>query len=442
MCKFRKIFLLPTIFLVLTLSWHGAATAQTATPTNTATTLGAPTVVPGVYESTIAAIGSLATSATAALKTNRSDARTMALRTALAKALNNAGAVVTSITLGTSDDQSNPALLGESAMLCNPRHDYVANSIYLNYLNTLVQDIDTVSATPPTPTDILSALKVLFASSNYAIADNVDLTKISDDAQTALTNCQADLNSYEQTFYGTKLSPRPAALAAAPGAAAPATTGVAVDTFAFLGPIGGAIDTFLSILQPVLIQASLTVNEAERFAAVKTALDQNEDKIKTAGTALATAVDNFAAASRLNLAGSFVEQLAVIRDTKIDVSSVDDCKHLSLPPPPAPGTNPAAIPKSGLIGCFSAAWAKIQPMVTNLNSAGDAYDTAADNNTITTTKKFATIMANFDKYKGGAQQQFILDEVSQFVAFATSVYNAASKTNISALKAAVTAAEK
>lgn len=454
MCNFPKGSLSGAISLALVLSVHSnSAAAQTstatdtvtsaaaaaATPTNTGSTLGTEIVVPGVYESTISAIGALATGATGALKTARSDARTLAIRTALSLALNKAGSTTTSITLSASDDNSNSPLLGESAMLCNPHRDYVPNSIYLNYLNTLVQNIDTVSAKPPAPTDILSAVKLMFSSSGYAITDSVDLTKISDRQATAVKNCQTDLSSYEQAFYGTTIgaagpAPTPAAQAA----------GAGVDTFAFLGPIGAAIDTFLSILQPVLIQASQLVDEEKRFAAIKTALDSNEDKIKKTGNALAAALDNFASVSRFNLVGSFVEQLVIIRDTKIDLTNVDDCKHLSPSAAPSSGKSakPPAIPKSGPIGCFAAAWAKIQPLVTNLNNIGDNYDTAADNNTLSASKRFATIMGNFDKYKNGAQQQFFLNEITEFVAFATSVYNAASKSNITALKSAIAAAAK
>src|SRR5262249_45812232 len=153
------------------------------------------------------------------------------------------------------DKDHKDASLGEIAILCAPRQNYIGSSVSLNYLNQLVQNINAVSHPAATPTDIAGALKLLFASSGYAITDKakVDPASVAALGASTLATCKADLVGYAQNYYGVEM-PIPAHPAADAAAAAPAAAGV--DTFAFLGPIGTLIDTFLSILQPILIDAS------------------------------------------------------------------------------------------------------------------------------------------------------------------------------------------
>ena len=325
--------------------------------------------------------------------------------------------------------------LGESALLCAPRQSYISNSVSLNYLNTLVQNINSVSTPAAAPTDIAGALKLLFASSGYAITDKVkvDQSTLDDLANKILADCEADLRAYAKDYYGTEM---PTADHLMLGSAAP---GSGVDTFAFLGPIGGLIDTFLSILQPVLIDASKIVDQTRRQQAVQTALEQNEDKISTTGKLLAAAVDNYAVSARHNLAGSFVEQLVAIRETSIDLGSIADCQNLTP-------TNrlPSGAPDAAFIGCWSAAWAKLQPQVNNLKTLGDNYDALADAGSVSASKLFDTIMANYKAIKNGQipVSNVVLADMTEFVTFANDIANAASKSDVAALKAAAAAASK
>ena len=415
---------------------NAEAADNTATG-NTASTLGVQIVLPPVYESTIASLGALATGGAAALKTYRADARATAIRAALSKALlAAAGHPVTTISLDKTDTD---ATIGELALLCAPRQNFIASSVSLNYLSTLVQNINAVSALPTAPTDIASALGLLFASSGYAVNDkvNADPQSEADLGKTALANCQKDLTAYAKDYYGTEMpaAPHPAAASLAPGAVV-----AGVDMFAFLGPVGTLIDTFLSILQPVLIDASKIVDQARRQQAIQNALEQNEDKISTTGQQLAAAVDNYAAASRHGLVGLFVEQLVAIREMPIDLSAVADCK--SLVP-----TNrlPSGAPDAAFVGCWAAAWGKLQPAVDSLKTTADSYDLLADAESlnVTASKRFATIMANYKAIKAGNPvTDTILNEMAEFITFANDIANAASKSNVAALKAAAAKAEK
>jgi hypothetical protein len=401
------------------------------------TSLGVSIALPQPIESTVATITALTTSGAAALKTYKSDARTLTIHLALSKAILSAGASVTTINLGKADAD---ASLGAIALLCTPRQNYMTNSVYLNYLSTLVQNINAVSAKPAQATDIISALTLLMANANYTVADDnvkIDSTSLSALMTMTLKNCQTDLNSYAVDYYGMQIHTGPAAAAAA---AAPPAGGV--DTFAFLGPIGTLIDTFLTILQPVLTQAANAVDAERRQEAIDAVMKDaaTQSKINTAGLQLADAVDKYAASSRHIATGQFVEQLVSIRDMTIDLSGVADCTHLTAPPTP-----PNAVPNAAFIGCFSAAWSKLQTPVANLVTLGNSYDTLADANAISAKSLFNTIMANWAHIASGDtsyNSTYFLQEITQFITFAQAVAAAASQNNLSALKSAAAAVSK
>jgi hypothetical protein len=411
----------------------GPATAQSAGSTSgSTTTLGVQVTLPPAYESVVSSLGAIATSGATILKTTRSDARAMIIRAAMSKALLAAGNnPITTVTLDKSQDD--PAL-ADIAVLCAPRQNYIPNSVALNYQNTLVQNINAVSTLPASPTDIASALGLLFASSGYSIADGVSVAQADlDDLQkTALSNCQSDLSSYDIAYYGVPIR--------APGLTASAATPAAVDTFAFLGPVGALIDTFLSVLQPVLINTSKLVDETRRRQAIMHALTDpaTQAKIKTTGQLLAAAVDNYAAASRRSMAGSFVEQLVSIRKTSIDLGNVEDCKQLSLQ-----NRSPSGGPNSAFISCWSAAWSKLKSPVDNLTSLGDSYDKLADVAGTNAKSKLGTILADFTKINAGQNDSASLSifarDITDFINLANAVATAASPASIASLKAATQA---
>jgi hypothetical protein len=412
--------------------------AQGTTPPATTGSLGVPVTLPPAYESTISALSALATSGAAALKTSRANARTLVIRTALTKKLLASAPSVTSIVL---DKDNQDPTLGEIALLCTPRQNYISNSVSLNYLNTLVQNINAVSAKAAAPTDITGAIKLLLATSNYAIADkvNVDTQTIDSLKAATLASCKADLSSYDQDYYGTAI--RVSGPLATP-AAATAGTG-SINTFAFLGPVGTLIDTFLTILQPVLIDASELVDETRRQTAIATALGDPdiEHKIATTGNQLASALSAYAAASRHAEAGLFVEQLTAIRETSIDLGAEADCKNR------APDNRlPSGAPNAAFVSCWRGVWAKLQPLVTTLTSTGDNYDNLADPSGSTDPRKLlGTILADYAKIKAGATAPADLavfaSDVTEFITLANAIATAASSAsaNVAASKTATAA---
>jgi hypothetical protein len=401
----------------------------------TTTSLSVTVTLPPTYESTISALSALATSGPAALKTSRANARALAIRAALTKKLLASGSSVTSIVLDT--DNQDPTL-GEVAVLCTPRQDYIRSSVSLNYLNSLVQNINAVSTKPTAPTDITGALKLLLATSNYAIADKVKVDDKTIDSLTAATlaSCKTDLSSYDQDYYGAPIRSAPTLTSAATGAAGPSS----ITTFAFLGPVGTLIDTFLSTLQPILIDASVAIDEVRRQAAITAALSDpaTESKIETTGKQLAGALSTYAAEARHTEAGLFVEQLTAIRETSVDVSNDAACKNL------APDDRlPSGAPNAAFVSCWHAAWAKLQPSVTTLTNTADSYDSLADPSTSADPQKLlSTILADYKKIKNGANAPENLavfaSDVTQFVTLANAIATALSSSETAAPKTAAT----
>jgi hypothetical protein len=407
-----------------------AMPADAASAQNTTSTVGVQVNLPPLYEATIQGVAALATSGATALKTYRSDARSQAIRAALSKALLAVGGSTNGIVL---DSGSNNPALGEDEILCGPRQNYSSKIISENYLNALVQNIDAVSKKAVANSNLLDALKLLITTSNYTIVDTVkiDPAAIAAIAANVKQACEADIKNYAQDYYGTEMPTAHAATAAA-------AAGVGID-FSFLGPIGTLINTFIAILQPVVIDAAGIVDEQRRELAIRTALVENQTKITETGKQLAAEVDNFSAASRHRLVGEFLEQLVSIRGMMIDLSKVPDCQKLQ-----PTERLPSGAPDSAFIGCWSAAWTKLKPQVENLSAIGDDYDSFVDPGTKSANQQFQTIMAN---YKGISQGQSIsipntLNEITTFVNFAEAIVNAASQTNINKLKTEASAAVK
>jgi hypothetical protein len=417
---------------------NAQGSTNATTQGTTSSSLSVTVALPPTYESTISALSALATSGPAALKTSRANARALAIRTALTKKMLAAGSSVTSIVL---DKDNQDPTLGEIALLCTPRQDYIRSSVSLNYLNSFVQNVNAVSAKAAAPTDIAGAIKLLLATSNYSIADKikVDDKTIDSLSTSTLANCKADLSSYDQDYYGAPIRSAPT-LTSATGAASGSGGISSITTFAFLGPVGTLMDTFLSVLQPVLIDASVIVDEARRQAAITAALSDPaiEAKIAATGKQLAGALSAYAAASRHTETALFVEQLTAIRETSIDLSSDAACKNL------APDNRlPSGAPNVAFVNCWHAAWAKLQPMVTTLTSTGDSYDNLADPSTGADPQKLlGTILEDYKKIKNGADAPENLavfaSDVTQFITFANAIATAVSSLETAAPKTAAT----
>jgi hypothetical protein len=396
--------------------WAASASAPAATQapsgsTGSATQAAQPVGLPKAYESIVLTLGTLATSGTAALKTKRSDERTLAIRSALTNALLSHG-TQTTIKL---DPDNKAAPLGEVAMLCNVREDFVNSSNSLNFVSSLISQVTEVSKPAPKPGDLVSAFKLLFATSSYSISDKTSKVPEKKQEQQFLDACDSDLKSYETAYYGAVVS--------ASDKAVPAATDEGLAFLNFLGPVGVLINSFISVVQPIFIDAATIVDEQRREEVIVKALHDERNRIDSASKQLAVEVDNFAIGQRRNLAGSFVEQLVAIREKPIDISKIPECQSFAGTP-----RLPSGAPSASFITCWKASWAQIDSDVTNLLKTGDQYDALADAGNATGRKQIGVLLADYEKISAGKADasDIYWDAVTQFVSFANAVANAAS----------------
>jgi hypothetical protein len=427
-----------------------AAPAPVATATPVGGAAGAPTgeistsgttpqsiALPKAYQSIIVSASALVTTGTTALKTLRSEARTSSLRKALTERILSS-IQVSSIVL---DKDNNEESLSDTSLLCKSRQDYIKYSSSLNYLSSLNQKLSATSAPAVAPTDIVGALKLMFASASYLISLSAQTpAQISASLAADAKTCESDLAFYDRDYYGATVGP-------AISVAETEAVAAGLPSLGFLGPIGTLIDTFTSIVTPIFIKVSTIEDENRRREVIETAL--NDPKTRTAfeatGKQLAEKIDGFASTSRRNLAGSFVEQLVQIRQISIDLSKTEACKSdlTALP------RLPSGAPNAEFIICWQTAWAQIQPRVASLAAIGDSYDALADAGSISARKLLGTILADYrllsvkpDNAQDTADLNVFWGDVTEFISLASAINTAASKANISGLKSDIQAIEK
>lgn len=136
------------------------------------------------------------------------------------------------------------------------------------------------------------------------------------------------------------------------------------------------------------------------------------------------------------------KQLVAIRETSIDLSNEPDCKNISVQT-----QRPSGVPNAVFVGCWRAAWAKLQPQVANLATVAEDYDTIADTANVNAQKLFGTIMADYALISSGratdAQNLAIFaNDITEFIALANTIANAASTSNVSSLKTAIAGGSK
>jgi hypothetical protein len=246
--------------------------------------------------------------------------------------------------------------------------------------------------------------------------------------------CEADLKAYDQDYYGDGTP--------APKVEGKASQGLSEQdadfSLAFLGPIGSLIDSFVSIIQPIIIDASVAVDEFRRQAVIVAALRDPKTKpqLLASGKALSVAIDAYNASQKHTLTGAFVEELVAIRTAPINLSKDAECARAASDP-----RLPSGAPSASFISCWKSAWAILRPMVDDLNTIGDDYDNLADNGTTSATKLFGTIMADYDQIDAGKSDATAIfwDDITQFITLANAIASAASQSNITKLQKAAAA---
>jgi hypothetical protein len=320
--------------------------------------------------------------------------------------------------------------------------DHLATVTQAGYLSSVATQIQSVSKADA-PGDLLSALQALFASYQVkATSESLGDAAMGKLREKTSQRCKSDLQDYEKAYYGQKIeSPLP------PGPPAPAVAAAAaagLPALSFLGPIGVLIDTVLGIITPVVVEASAIVDQVKRDKAVRDFLsdEDNQKALRLAGTKLARSVSNYTFSKRLILAGTFAEQMAVIRTTALELdktAACDDAGH-TIFNRPADG-----MPSLLFRTCHRAVWEKLQKTVASALKTASDYDLIADaGDTSTALVNYEKITSDFSVITASeiTNPEVFWQFVSQLVSFAGTVASASSIDNRTKIQNAIDALVK
>lgn len=332
--------------------------------------------------------------------------------------------------------------------------DFLGAKANVKYLTAVADKIN--AAAPAKPTDIISAFQLLFTDYNFKVAP---VTVSADNRNAVEYPCNKDMGEFASAYYGTNILPPEPQPAAAPlGGAGPATSaGISLPDLSVFGPIGVFIQTALGIITPVVEDvATFESAQARQQAIIKFLSDpKNEAAMEAAGTNLAQAISDYTFTKRMSLAGTFTEQVAVIKAAApIDPAKIASCN----PPLPsaAPGAPPSTLasvmlpparstaPTDQFMLCYRAVWTTMQDQISSALTTAANYDALADpGDTATLLTQFKQQAKNdFAQIKVPPADQTSLQYILAVVSFASDVATAISPANRTKLEQAITAMVK
>jgi hypothetical protein len=330
--------------------------------------------------------------------------------------------------------------------------DFLGARANVKYLTAVAGKIN--AAAPAKPTDIISALQLLFTNYNFQVGA---VTVSNANRDSVEYPCNKDMSEFATAYYGTTIV-APLQVAEAPfGGAAPATSaGISLPDLSIFGPIGAFIQTALGIITPVVEDiATFESAQARQEAIIKFLSDpKNEAAMNAAGMNLAQAISDYTFTKRLSLAGTFTEQVAAIKAASIDPTKIASCNPPL--PPAASGASPPTLtsvmlpanrstaPNDLFMLCYRAVWTTMQDQISSALTTAASYDALADpGDTATLLTQFRKQAADsFAQIKTPPADQTSLQYILAVVSFASDVATAVSPTNRSKLEQAITAMVK
>jgi hypothetical protein len=387
--------------------------------------------LPKPYTGFLAGTKALTASASDFADLERAAQRLKTIRSALAKRLLGANAAS---KLPLND------LVEERNLLCEPRAAHLATLARLNYLNSIVSQVDETSNVSK-PDSLLSAVTLLFAK--YSIdgtAKSLEpgtLTAVGDRAR---SRCETDIKGFDVAYYGVDIR--------APSALAPAGAELAapeaISALALLGPVGALIDTFLNVVGPVAIGAATLVDETKREQAIHDFLSkpENQANLKTIGEQIGGAASRYNWDKRLRLAAAFVEGVRVVQNFEVDLSKLPECKDLSSA---NLGRTASGAPSTAFMVCWRKVWGQVDETVASILKAGQDYDQLADaGDTDTALIAFRKVTADLNAVAANeiTDPAVFWMYVTQVITFATTVQAAFSQDNRDKIHKAIDALVK
>jgi hypothetical protein len=382
--------------------------------------------LPEAYTSVVAITSALASSAGDLMQFDRTTQRLKKIRTALASKL---------VGANFGDRFSINDLIDEQDLLCGARASHIASISRYNYLNGVTSKIQEVSK-QTNPTDIVSAIKALFASYSVNVSDKtLSATAINELKNLVITRCQTDIRGFDQAYYGIAIRP-----AAPVGPAETLTQPEALPSFGFLGPFGVLIDTVIGIITPVAVETATIVDQAKRRKAIEDFLSDRDNRtsLENAGHELAQAVSDYTWTKRLKSAGSFVEGVAEIRAAEIDLAKLDACKDSNNE---KFIRSASGAPSARFMLCWRAAWGRLASIVAATLKAGEEYDELADaGDSATALKSFDKLKTELQAIGGGnplGDPQAFWQSILRLVSFANTLQTAFSQDNRDKIRKAI-----
>jgi len=420
--------------------------AQTATATNS-------------YTAFVTALAAMGASADDLITNQRNAARQIYMRQLVT------GKVLAAFPSTGSSPPAKPLTLGDvdpTTLLCKFRSanqiivksistrdstasitiDQLATIAQQNYLSGTVRQL-TAAATPDDTSTLLSALKVIFAPPPAAAPVSPGSLSVSDANRNSVEkSCEQDLTEFEEAYYGQSIPAVvvPGPLAAPAASPAPLT----IPDLSVFGPIGAAISTAISIITPVIEGFAAIEASSEAATKVKSILQNDQQALTAGGLGLGRTVSDYLFAKRLSLAGQFAEQMAVIQNDSIDLTSKEVQAACQTP---AMYQREKGLLNGAFMRCYSLIWTHFEKEITTALQTAQAYDQVADAGdtstaldkfkSMTSASSYAKIVAN-----GFSQTDNFWQQVTQIVAFAGAVVTATSPANVKKLEQAFQTAAK
>jgi hypothetical protein len=419
---------------------------------------GAPAQAQNSYTAFVSAITALAASANDLITNQRNAARREYIRQQVTDkiltAFPVAGTAPSSTTIKLDD------VLDPNTLLCRFRStkqwtivksisardkdasitiDQLATVTEQNYLTGAVRQLN-AAVTPANTSDLISALKVLFAPPPPTAPDAPQKLSVPDKTRSSVeASCEQDLVEFEAAYYGKPIPSPPVAGPVPAAAAAPA-----IPDLSFLGPIGSAINAAIGIITPVIESfAAIEANFAAKQK-VQAILTNDQQPLTDGGRSLGRTVSDYLFAKRLALAGEFSEQIAVIQADSMDLTTKDveaACPYKTMYARGANGKGPL---NPEFMRCYSAIWVHFEKEVDAALQTALAYDQIADvGNTSTALNKYTqmTTAPNYQKIinEGFQSNDEFWTDVTLLATFAGAISTAVSADNQKKLEQAIKA---
>jgi hypothetical protein len=309
----------------------------------------------------LASANALAKSANERVELGRANARLNQIRLSLTQQL---------VTVANGNAAFSLSDLDETKLLCGVQSAHIEVASRRNYMQTVAGRIEEVGKTTQID-NLIGAIESLFAHQSIDLRGPMaSRQEMETFAKNTLARCSNDIKSSQKSYYLASITaPVPV----------PTASNVDDDEFAlaFFGPLNSLINAFVGIITPAVVEGAKLIDERERRAAIRRFLsdETNRNYIRQSGDTLATQVGLWIEAKRGKLTGSFLEKLAILRKTEVNLAKLDACKGFEAA---RFNTRASGAASDEFALCWRAAWGQLEASVTAFLKAADEYDPLLD----------------------------------------------------------------